>query len=106
MLPRAASALRLFPFSTRYDRDRQAVRPPLASGLPPLLSSGDTGLERLILGSPSLVEDQPAEESRTSACCGTEAGVPADGAGDCPDAGAAHCAGKRALLGRGHIGAT
>jgi len=70
------------------------------------LSSRKTLLKRGVLGSPGLVEDQPAEEARTRACRSTEAGVSADGAGDRTDAGAAHCAGERALLGWGHVGAS
>jgi hypothetical protein len=69
------------------------------------LSSGrDALLEGPILGLPGLIDEKPAEQTRTGADAGAEPGIPGDRANYRAAAGADGRAGQRALLGRGHIG--
>jgi hypothetical protein len=90
----AASARRL---SSRGS----AVRP-----LTSLSSGRDALLEGPILGLPGLIDEKPAEQTRTGADAGAEPGIAGDRANYCTAAGADGCAGQRALLGRGHVGAS
>jgi len=70
------------------------------------LSGCETVLEGPVLGLPGPINEKPADQSCTRPGGRTEPGVPADGAKNGAHAGARSGAGKRPLLGRGHIGAS
>jgi hypothetical protein len=74
--------------------------------LPPLSSGRDALLEGPVLGLPGPINEKPADQPCARPGGRTEPGIPADGAKDRADAGARSGASKRALLGRGHIGAS
>src|SRR5262249_54355354 len=77
-----------------------ARRAPLTS-----LSSGrEARLEGLVLGLPGPIDEQSAEQARSSADAGAEPGIAADRANYRAAPGADGGAGPCALLGRGHIG--
>jgi hypothetical protein len=80
--------------------------PPAASHSPPLLSGGVTLPEGCVLGLPGSVNKKPADQPCSRPGDSSEPGIPADSAKNGADAGARSGAGQRALLGRGHIGAS
>jgi hypothetical protein len=59
-----------------------------------------------VLGLPGSINEKPANQPSARPGGRTEPGIPADGAKNSADAGARSSAGKRALLRRGHIGAS
>jgi hypothetical protein len=88
-------------------RDSTGVfEPPAASHSPALLSRRETLPVGLILGLPGPINEKPSEQAGSRPSGRTEPGIPADGAKNGADAGARSGAGKRALLGRGHIRAS
>jgi hypothetical protein len=71
---------------------------------PTLLSGREALLEGLVLGLSGPIDEKPADQPCSRSGGRTEPGIPADRAKDGADASARSGAGKRALLGRGHIG--
>jgi hypothetical protein len=79
---------------------------PRARLLPPLSSGCDALLEGSVLGLPGPINEKPADQPCTRPGGRTEPCIPANGSKNSPNAGARSGAGKGALLGRGHIGAS
>jgi hypothetical protein len=88
-------------FASRCAGRGSAARP-----LTSLSSGRDALLEGPILGLPGLIEEKPAEQARAGAGSRSEPGIAADRANYGAAAGADRRAGQRALLGRGHVGAS
>jgi hypothetical protein len=63
-------------------------------------------LEGPVLGLPGSINEQPADQPGARPGGRTEPGIPADGAKNSAGAGARSSTGQRALLRRGHIGAS
>ena len=98
---RFGAALPIVAFASRRTSRGSAVRPLTA------LSSGrDALLEGPILGLLGLIEEKPAEQARSGPGSRSEPGIAADRAKYRAAAGADGRAGQRALLSRGHIGAS
>jgi hypothetical protein len=98
---RFGTALPILAFASRRTTRGSSVRP-----LTSLSSGRDALLEGSILGLPGLIEEKPAEQARSRPGSRTEPRVPTDRAKYGAAAGADGRAGQRALLGRGHIGAS
>src|SRR6516165_3005526 len=95
---RFGAALPIVAFASRRTSLGSAMRPLTA------LSSGrDALLEGPILGLLGLIEEKPAEQARSGPGSRSEPGIAADRA---KYRAAAGRAGQRALLSRGHIGAS
>ena len=98
---RFGTAPSIVAFASRRKSRGSTVRP-----LTSLSSGRDALLEGSILGLPGLIEEKPAEQARSRPGSRTEPRVPTDRAKYGAAAGADGRAGHRALLGRGHVGAS
>jgi hypothetical protein len=72
----------------------------------PLLAGREALLEGGILSLSGPIDKKPADKPRARPGGRAEPSVATNRAGDCADPGARGGAGQRALLGRGHIGAS